>query len=195
MTAKLIDGNAIAAEIREEISAKTRILQEKGIIPGLGVILVGDDPASQTYVRMKGKACQKIGLHSVTQKLSSDITQKELMDWVDKFNSDPKIHGFLVQLPLPGHLDEGAVIESINPDKDVDCFHPINVGKMTIGEEVFAPCTPAGIIELLMRSGNDPSGKHAVIVGRSNIVGKPLSLLLSRKGAGGNATVTICHSR
>ncbi|MBU1881481.1 bifunctional 5,10-methylene-tetrahydrofolate dehydrogenase/5,10-methylene-tetrahydrofolate cyclohydrolase, partial [bacterium] len=173
MTAKLIDGNAIAAEIREEISAKTRILQEKGIIPGLGVILVGDDPASQTYVRMKGKACQKIGLHSVTQKLSSDITQKELMDWVDKFNSDPKIHGFLVQLPLPGHLDEGAVIESINPDKDVDCFHPINVGKMTIGEEVFAPCTPAGIIELLMRSGNDPSGKHAVIVGRSNIVGKP----------------------
>jgi len=195
MTAKIIDGNAIAAEIRREIAAETESLKGKGITPGLGVILVGEDPASQTYVRMKGKACEKIGFHSVTQELSADITQDELMSWVKKFNEDPKLHGFLVQLPLPEQLDPDEVIMSINPDKDVDCFHPVNVGKMTIGEEVYSPCTPAGIVELLLRSGNDPSGKHVVIVGRSNIVGKPLSLLLSRKGRGGNATVTVCHSR
>ncbi len=195
MPAKIIDGKSVSNRIREEIRVETAALQRKGIVPGLGFILVGDDPASQTYVRMKGKACEQVGFHSVTQRLPADITQQELLDWVDKFNRNDAVHGFLVQLPLPGDLDETAVIEAIDPAKDVDCFHPYNVGRLHFGGEAYAPCTPAGVVELLLRSGYDPAGRHVVIAGRSSIVGRPLSILLSRKGRGGNATVTLCHSR
>ncbi|TKJ41632.1 bifunctional 5,10-methylene-tetrahydrofolate dehydrogenase/5,10-methylene-tetrahydrofolate cyclohydrolase [candidate division LCP-89 bacterium B3_LCP] len=195
MSAKIIDGKAISGQIKGEIAEETKKLKGKGIVPGLGFILVGDDPASRTYVRMKGKACEAVGFHSVTQKLPPDTTQAELMKWVTQFNLDPDISGFLVQLPLPDHLDETEVIEAVDPNKDVDCFNPYNVGRLPSGREAFAPCTPAGVIELLMRSGYDPAGRHVVIVGRSSIVGRPLATLLSRKAPGGNATVTLCHSR
>ena len=195
MAAKIIDGKAIAEQIKAEVSQAARELSQKGITPGLGFILVGDNPASQTYVRMKGKACEEIGFYSLTEKLPGDISQTELLDRVDKFNRDPRISGFLVQLPLPEHLNEAEVIEAVDPDKDVDCFNPYNVGRLPAGREAFAPCTPAGVVELLLRSGYDPSGKNVVIVGRSSIVGRPLATLLSRKGRGGNATVTLCHSR
>jgi methylenetetrahydrofolate dehydrogenase (NADP+)/methenyltetrahydrofolate cyclohydrolase len=195
MAAIIIDGKAVSDQIKAEISEATRELSKRGIVPGLGFILVGDDPASQTYVRMKSKACEKVGFYSLTERLSEDITQKELMDWVSKFNQDTKIHGYLVQLPLPKHLDETQVIEAIDRAKDVDCFHPYNVGILPTGKERFAPCTPAGVVELMLRSGINPAGKHVAIVGRSSIVGRPLATLLSRKAPGGDATVTICHSR
>lgn len=195
MTAQIIDGKAIAQKIKDEIAEATQELKQKGITPGLGFILVGEDPASQTYVRMKGKACELVGFYSITKKLLKDTIQAELLSWVNKFNLDPEISGFLVQLPLPGHLNESEVIEAVDPAKDVDCFNPYNVGRLPLGGEAFAPCTPAGVVELLLRSGYDPSGKHVVIVGRSSIVGRPLATLLSRKGPGGNATVTLCHSR
>lgn len=195
MPAKIIDGKAVSEQIRREVATETIDLQRRGITPGLGFILVGDDPASQTYVRMKGKACRQVGFHSVTERLPADISLNELLDEVRKFNHDKSIHGFLVQLPLPGGLDETTVIEAVNPTKDVDCFHPYNVGRLHFGGEAFAPCTPAGIVELLLRSGYVPAGRHVVIVGRSSIVGRPLSILLSRKGRGGDATVTLCHSR
>lgn len=195
MAAVIIDGKAIAQEIKEEVSRAVRELKERGIIPGLGFILVGNDPASQTYVRMKGKACEEVGFFSHTERLPEDISQKELLKHVQRFNLDPDISGFLVQLPLPKGLNETEVIEAVNPAKDVDCFHPYNVGRLSTGNEVFAPCTPAGVVELLLRSGNDPKGKHVVIVGRSSIVGRPLATLLSRKMPGGDATVTLCHSR
>jgi len=195
MPAKIIDGKAISDQIRNEIAQGTAALKQRGITPGLGFILVGDNPASRSYVRAKGKACEQVGFHSLTKELPKETTQAELMDWVNRFNRDPAIHGFLVQLPLPGHLDETAVIEAISPGKDVDCFHPYNVGSLAAGKDVFAPCTPAGVVELLLRSGFDPAGRHVVILGRSSIVGRPLATLLSRKGRGGNATVTICHSQ
>jgi methylenetetrahydrofolate dehydrogenase (NADP+)/methenyltetrahydrofolate cyclohydrolase len=195
MPAKIIDGKRISNQIKEEIREEAEALKRKGIVPGLGFILVGDDPASQTYVRMKGRACEEVGFHSVTQRLPADITQEELLNWVHQFNNDEAIHGFLVQLPLPGVLDQTAVIEAVNPAKDVDCFHPYNVGRLHFGKEAFAPCTPAGVLELLIRSGYNPAGRHVVIVGRSSIVGRPLSILLSRKAPGGDATVTLCHSR
>ena len=158
MAAIIIDGKTISDQIKEEISESTRELSRRGVIPGLGFILVGDDPASQTYVRMKGKACEKVGFYSLTERLSADITQQELMDWVSRFNQDEKIHGFLVQLPLPKHLDETLVIDAIDPAKDVDCFHPYNVGILPTGKERFAPCTPAGVVELMLRSGM-PTGQ------------------------------------
>jgi len=195
MPAQIIDGKAVADQIRAEVAQGAAELKAREITPGLGFIIVGEDPASQAYVRMKGKACRELGFHSVTRELPANTSQAELLDWVDRFNRDPAIHGFLVQLPLPSGLDETRVIEAVDPSKDVDCFHPYNVGRLPTGQEAFAPCTPAGVVELLLRSGHDPKGRHAVIVGRSNIVGRPLSILLSRKGRGGDATVTVCHSR
>jgi methylenetetrahydrofolate dehydrogenase (NADP+)/methenyltetrahydrofolate cyclohydrolase len=195
MSAKILDGKLISAQIKEEVAAETAELKKRGITPGLGFILVGENPASQSYVKMKGKACAQMGFHSITKILPGDIRQEELMDWVDRFNRNPSLHGFLVQLPLPAGLDESAVIEAVNPAKDVDCFHPYNVGRLAAGMDIFQPCTPAGIVEILLRSGCDPAGKHVVILGRSSIVGRPLALLLSRKMRGGDATVTICHSR
>jgi len=195
MAASIIDGKKIAAEIREELKAEVERLKTQGVVPGLGVVLVGDDPASRSYVTAKEKACADVGLYSDDNRLPVETTQEELMTLVDKFNNDPKIHGILVQLPLPKHLDEAEVLLRIDPKKDVDGFHPVNVGKMVVGEEAFLPCTPHGIIQLLARSGVEIEGAHVVIVGRSNIVGKPLANMLIQKKENANATVTVCHTR
>ncbi len=190
--AKLIDGKAIGKAIREEVRKEVEILKEKeGRVPCLGVILVGEDPASQTYVRMKEKACDQAGFVSRTYRLSGDTTQEELIKMVNKLNSDNEIHGILVQLPLPQGLDEKEVLNTIFPEKDVDGFHPVNVGRLMSGDPVFVPCTPRGVIELLDREGVEIKGKRAIVVGRSNIVGKPAAILLLQR----HATVTICHSR
>ncbi len=195
MTAKRIDGKAIAAAIREEIREEVaQLKQQTGRTPGLAVILVGDDPASHVYVRQKAKACEKAGIHSVTDHLPADISQEALLEKVAYYNDHPDFHGLLVQLPLPDHLDANAVIDAIHPAKDVDCFHPYNVGLLTIGRPRFKPATPAGIVELLKRSGISPAGKHVVILGRSNIVGKPLANLLVQKHPDANAIVTVLHS-
>jgi len=195
MSAKIIDGKQIAADIRGELKAQVEALKEKGVVPGLGVILVGDDPASKSYVGAKEKACGNIGLYSDDNRLPADTTQEELLALVDKMNRDPKLNGILVQLPLPKHIDEAAVLLAIDPDKDVDGFHPVNVGKMMVGEEAFLPCTPHGVVQMLMRSGVETSGAHVVVVGRSNIVGKPVANMLLQKKEGANATVTLCHTR
>ncbi|MEM2944341.1 MAG: bifunctional methylenetetrahydrofolate dehydrogenase/methenyltetrahydrofolate cyclohydrolase FolD [Methanomassiliicoccales archaeon] len=195
MVAKLIDGNEIAGQIREELKKKIADLKSKGVTPGLAVILVGDDPASQVYVRMKGKACEELGLYSETIRLPANYPEEALLKMIDDLNVNPKIHGILVQLPLPDHINETKVLNRIDPEKDVDGFHPVNVGRMLIGDPGFLPCTPHGIQELLMRSGNSPEGKHVVVVGRSNIVGKPVAAILMQKKPGANATVTVCHSR
>ncbi len=195
MSAKIIDGKQIAADIRDELTAEVSALKERGIVPGLGVILVGADPASQSYVTAKERACEKIGIYSDDNRLPAETTQEELLTLVAKMNEDPKINGILVQLPLPKHIDEAAVLLAIDPDKDVDGFHPMSVGKMMIGEETFLPCTPNGIIQLLVRSGVETSGAHVVVVGRSNIVGKPVANMLLQKKEGANATVTLCHTR
>lgn len=193
--AKLIDGKQIAAQIKAEVKAQTDDLKRtKGITPGLAFILVGENPASQVYVRSKGKACEEMGFHSVTERLPDTTSQSELLDLIRRFNNDPQIHGILVQLPLPAHISEQTVIEAIDYRKDVDGFHLINVGRLVIGEDCLRPCTPAGVQELLIRSGNDPSGKHVVIVGRSNIVGKPLMNILVQKQKGANAVVTVAHT-
>jgi methylenetetrahydrofolate dehydrogenase (NADP+)/methenyltetrahydrofolate cyclohydrolase len=195
--AVLIDGKKIAKDMRDEIASEILNLKTIGIKPRLSVILVGEDPASQVYVRNKTRDCESVGIESETLLLPADTSEAALLDRVEALNQDPKVHGILVQLPLPKQIHEGRIIESISPLKDVDGFHPVNVGKLMTGssEDGFIPCTPAGIVELLMRSGNPPRGKHAVIVGRSNIVGKPLAVLLVRKGPSADATVTICHSR
>ncbi len=195
MAAAIIDGKRIAADIRAEVSRDTEILKrERGIVPGLAFILVGDNPASQSYVRSKGKACAEMGFHSVTETLPAETTQEQLLGYIRRFNADPSIHGILVQLPLPKHINEPAVIEAIDYRKDVDGFHPINVGRLVIGLPCLRPCTPAGVQELLLRSGNDPSGKHVVVAGRSNIVGKPVMNILMQKARGANAVVTIAHT-
>ncbi len=194
MTAKIIDGKRVAAQIRAELQTQVRQLQSQGIVPGLGVILVGNDPASQSYVTAKERACQELGLYSDDNRMPLTTTQAELLERVQQLNADRKIHGILVQLPLPKHLDESAVLLAINPQKDVDGFHPLNVGRMLLGQKTFWPCTPHGVIQLLRRSGVSLPGKHVVIVGRSNIVGKPLANLLMQKSAEANATVTICHT-
>lgn len=195
MPAELIDGNAIAKAIRAEVADEVRALSERGVRPGLAVILVGDDPASAVYVRSKGKACEEAGMHSVTLRLPADTSQQGLLNEVHAFNDDPSIHGILVQMPLPRHIDADTIIRTIRPDKDVDGFHPVNVGKMLIGEQDgFVPCTPAGVQELLVRSGVETKGAECVIVGRSNIVGKPMMALMVQNRAGANATVTVCHS-
>jgi methylenetetrahydrofolate dehydrogenase (NADP+) / methenyltetrahydrofolate cyclohydrolase len=195
LPAELIDGASIAREIRQEVAQKTaRLAGVRGIRPGLAVVLVGEDPASTVYVRSKGKACDEAGMYSSTTRLPATTSQTELLTVVEALNRDPMIHGILVQMPLPPHLDADAVIRSIDPRKDVDGFHPINVGKLMIGErDGFVPCTPAGIQEMLKRSGVETSGAECVIVGRSNIVGKPMAALLMQDAVGANGTVTVCH--
>ncbi len=197
MGAKIIDGKAIAAEIREELKKDVQEMKEKhGVVPGLVTILVGKNPASVSYVTAKQKTAHDLGFYSVQEDLPEDVSEEELLKFVDKYNNDPKIHGILVQLPLPKHINEKKVINAIDPDKDVDCFHPVNLGRLVIGgDEVrFLPCTPAGIQELLVRSGIETSGAEVVVVGRSNIVGKPIAIMLMQKGKGANATVTVVHT-
>ncbi len=195
MSAKIIDGKKIAEEIRLEIKQETvRLKTERGIVPGLAFILVGENPASQSYVKMKGKACDEVGFYSVTEKLPVETSEEELLQLIEQFNHDEKIHGILVQLPLPKHFNEERILNAIAYRKDVDGFHPINVGRLVTGQECLKPCTPLGVQELLARSGNDPSGKHVVVVGRSNIVGKPVMNILLQKQKGANAVVTIAHT-
>ena len=190
--ATLIDGKLISAKVKEEIAGEViTVREEYGRVPGLAVIIVGEDPASQVYVRNKEKACETVGFYSVKLALPAETTEEELLQKIDELNEDPTIDGILVQLPLPRHISEEKVILRIRPDKDVDAFHPQNVGKIMIGNFDFLPCTPAGVMELLDRYGIDVAGKHCVVVGRSNIVGKPQSMLLLHK----NATVTVCHSK
>ncbi len=187
----IIDGKKISAEVKERVRIETEQLKQKGVSAGLAVIIVGEDPASKVYVANKKKACEAVGFISEEYALPADTTEEELLALIDMLNKKPSINGILCQLPLPKHLDEKLIINSIDPKKDVDAFHPVNVGKIMIGDYDFVPCTPAGIMELLKSSGIDPEGKHCVVVGRSNIVGKPMSMLLLHK----NGTVTICHSR
>ncbi len=195
MSATIIDGKKIAEDIKREIKLETEKLKTNhGIIPGLAFILVGENPASQSYVKMKGKGCEEMGFYSITEKLPADISEEKVLQFINQLNSDPKIHGILVQLPLPKHIDEQKVIAAIDYKKDVDGFHPINIGRLVIGLPCLKPCTPAGIQELLIRSGNDPSGKHVVVLGRSNIVGKPVMNILLQKQKGANAVVTIAHT-
>ena len=194
MTAKIIDGKAIAAEIREEAKVETQALLEKGIKPCLAVVLVGENPASKAYVGSKVRACEETGIKSLKINMAADTDEQSLMDEITKLNEDESVHGILVQLPLPHHMDEERVTEHIDPAKDVDGFHPVNVGKLSIGLDCLSPCTPSGIPELITRSGIDMSGKHAVVIGRSNIVGKPMMNILVQKGAKANCTVTCCHS-
>ena len=191
MSAIIIDGKTIAAKIRAQIAQETAALAASGVIPCLAVVIVGDDPASKTYVNNKKKACAQVGIRSESFELPAQTTQRELLDLVEKLNARQDVSGILVQLPLPRHLDEKAVIETIRPEKDVDAFHPANVGRIMIGDYVFLPCTPAGIMTLLDEAGIKIEGKECVVVGRSNIVGKPMAMLLLHR----NGTVTICHSR
>ena len=191
----IIDGKKIAAEIRAEIAADAaRFAAEAGRAPGLAVVLAGENPASVSYVTAKERACAECGIRSFPVRLPATVSQEELLAEVERLNADPEVDGILVQLPLPKGLDEQAVIRAIAPEKDVDGFHPVSLGKLLIGLDTFVPCTPAGIIELLVRSGVETAGKRAVVVGRSNIVGKPVAALLARKGRGGDATVTVCHT-
>ena len=191
---RIIDGSAIARRIRDNLATEVQALSRKGVVPGLAVILVGDDPASAVYVASKERACTEAGMNGITIRLPSHTTQEELLRHVRALNEDPSIHGILVQMPLPKQIDPDTVIRAIDPMKDVDGFHPINVGKLLIGEEDgFAPCTPAGVQELLIQSGVNTLGKDIVLIGRSNIVGKPMAALLLQDHLGANATVTICH--
>ena len=195
MTAIVIDGKQMAEDIRSEVGEETRAFRERsGIAPGLAAVLVGGDPASAVYVRNKRRACDEADMFSETFELPTETTQDELIALVQQLNADPRFHGILVQLPLPAHIEEREVIHSIDPDKDVDGMHPVNGGRLLEGSPRFLPATPAGVQQMLVRSGNDPAGKHVVIVGRSNIVGKPLALLLMQKASGANATVTVCHT-
>lgn len=192
MSAKILDGKMVSARIKEELKQEVAKLKEdKGIVPGLAVIIVGDDPASKIYVRNKKLACEAIGIRSEEYALPAETTQEELLALVQELNEKKEIHGILCQLPLPKHLDEEAVINAISPKKDVDAFHPVNVGKIMIGNFDFLPCTPAGVMELIKESGIEVAGKECVVVGRSNIVGKPMAMLLLHQ----HGTVTICHSR
>lgn len=195
MTATIIDGKQVAADIRAELKAEVATLKAKGIVPGLGVILVGDDPASNSYVTAKERTCKELGIYSDDNRLPAETSQDELMALIGRMNADPKINGILVQLPLPKHMNESEVLFAIDPDKDVDGFHPVSVGKMVVGEKAFLSCTPHGVLHLLIRSGVKIDGAHVVIVGRSNIVGKPLANMLIQKSPTGNATVTVCHTR
>ena len=195
MPADLLDGKRIAQEIRTEVAQRVKALASKGVKPGLTVILVGDDAASAVYVAAKGRACEEVGMKSETIRLPAETTQQDLLARIDALNADSTVHGILVQFPLPKQIDSEAVILRIDPRKDVDCFHPINVGKMLTGDRSgFLPCTPAGVQEMLKRAGVRTSGKHCVIVGRSNIVGKPMAALMIQPGEGANCTVTFCHS-
>jgi methylenetetrahydrofolate dehydrogenase (NADP+)/methenyltetrahydrofolate cyclohydrolase len=194
--ARLIDGVAIGDTMRAELAGEIATLKDRGTTPGLAAVLVGDNPASQTYVRMKGKACDDAGLHHETVQLPKETDEAELLRLIGRLNADAKIHGILVQLPLPPHINSQRVLRSVDPRKDVDGFHPENVGKVAVGDPSgFRPATPYGVQQLLLRSGVDPQGRHVVVVGRSVIVGRPMASLLLQDGPGGNATVTVCHSR
>jgi len=198
MTAQLIKGTEIRETILEEITAEVAQIKEKhGQVPGLVTILVGENPASMSYVTLKIKTAESLGFHEIQDNQPDDISEEALLALIDKYNKDPEIHGILVQLPLPKHIDDKKVLNAIDPDKDVDGFHPVNVGRLMIGgDEVrFPPCTPAGIQELIVRSGTETSGAEVVVVGRSNIVGKPISMMMAQKGPGANSTVTIVHTR
>jgi methylenetetrahydrofolate dehydrogenase (NADP+)/methenyltetrahydrofolate cyclohydrolase len=195
MTAKLINGNEVAQQIREELKQEVTQIKEKyNVTPGLVTILVGESPASISYVTAKQKTSKELGFYSIQDNQPANITEEELLKLIDKYNQDPKIHGILVQLPLPKHINETKILYAIDPKKDVDGFHPVNVGKLMIGEADFLPCTPAGIQQLLIRSGTKIDGAEVVVVGRSNIVGKPITNILLQKQKGANATVTICHT-
>ncbi|EGL16720.1 MULTISPECIES: bifunctional methylenetetrahydrofolate dehydrogenase/methenyltetrahydrofolate cyclohydrolase FolD [Paenibacillus] len=191
MAAEVINGKEIVRSIREEIKQEVEELSTRGTTPGLVVIIVGDDQASHVYVNNKEKACAQVGIQSHVHRLPADTSQEELVKLIHEYNRNPEFHGILVQSPLPGHINEEQVVDEITPEKDVDCFHPVNVGNLMIGKEGMLPCTPAGVMEVLKKIGVSPAGKHAVVVGRSNIVGKPMAMLLLRE----HATVTICHSR
>lgn len=191
MSAKIIDGKQVAARCREELKQQVAALRARGIIPGLAVILVGEDPASQVYVRNKHRACEELGIHSEQYTLSADTDRQTLLDLITELNGREEIDGILVQLPLPGHLDEKEILSAIDPAKDVDSFHPQNVGRLVIGDYFFVPCTPSGILTLIDSAGVDLTGKECVVIGRSNIVGKPMALMLLHR----NATVTVCHSK
>jgi methylenetetrahydrofolate dehydrogenase (NADP+)/methenyltetrahydrofolate cyclohydrolase len=196
LPADLIDGNAIGTTMRAELSSEITKLETAGVTPGLAVVLVGDNPASEVYVRMKGKACDAAGLYHETIKLPKDTSEAELMGVLERLNANPRIHGILVQLPLPKQIDTNRTLHRIDPRKDVDGFHPENVGKVAAGDPSgFRPATPYGVQQLLIRSGVETKGAHAVVIGRSNIVGRPMASLLLHDGPGGNATVTVCHSR
>jgi methylenetetrahydrofolate dehydrogenase (NADP+) / methenyltetrahydrofolate cyclohydrolase len=196
MSARILDGAVIGKAIRDEVAAEVARMKGSGRRPGLAAVLVGEDPASAVYVRSKGKACEEAGMHSVTVRLPADTPETELLAIVDRLNSDPEIHGILVQLPLPKHINSERVLRRIDPAKDVDGFHPLNVGKLVTGDKTaFRPATPYGVQQMLIRSGIETRGAHAVIVGRSNIVGRPMANLLIQQGPGGDATVTVCHSR
>ncbi len=195
MSAALIKGTEIAAAIRQEIKQDVEKLKARGVTPGLVTILVGEDPASQSYVRAKQKTAHELGYYSVQENQPADISEETLLALVRQYNKDPKIHGILIQLPLPKHINETRVLYAIDPDKDVDGFHPVNVGRMVIGEPAYLPCTPYGIQQMLVRSGVKTEGAEVVVIGRSNIVGKPIANILLQKAPGANATVTICHTR
>jgi methylenetetrahydrofolate dehydrogenase (NADP+)/methenyltetrahydrofolate cyclohydrolase len=196
LPADLIDGVAVAREVRADVARDTARLVARGVRPGIAVVLVGDNPASAVYVRSKGRASEEAGMHSVTIRLPADTTHEDLIAQVDRLNADPAIHGILVQMPLPKQINSEAVIRRVRPEKDVDGFHPENVGKLLIGDRSgFAPCTPAGVQELLMRKHVETKGSECVIVGRSTIVGKPMAAIMMQDGPGANATVTVCHSR
>jgi len=194
VSAKIIDGRKTADEILDSLRQEVERLKSEGCQPKLSVVLVGDNPASKIYVSMKQKACEKIGIESDTIRMPEQTSENELLDVVEKLNSDKNVHGILVQLPLPSQIAENKVIEAISPSKDVDGFHPINRGKLSVGQDCFVACTPAGIQQLLVRNGFDPAGKHIVVVGRSSIVGMPFAILMAQKKQGANATVTICHT-
>ncbi|CAN5229601.1 bifunctional methylenetetrahydrofolate dehydrogenase/methenyltetrahydrofolate cyclohydrolase FolD [soil metagenome] len=194
MSAQTIDGKAIAAEVRGEVAARVEALSSQGIVPGLATVLVGDDPASAVYVRAKRKACAQAGIAARDHDIEAGISEAKLLELVDGLNRDPAIHGILVQLPLPGHIDEVRVVEAVRPDKDADGFHPANLGRLLSGNPLVVPATPGGIQQLLVRSDVAISGAEVVVVGRSNIVGKPLAALLMQKASGANATVTVCHT-
>ena len=196
MPAKIIDGTAVGEAMRAELQGEIRALRARGVTHGLAAVLVGDNAASATYVRMKGKACEEAGLYHETIRLPPETTEAELLALVERLNADHKIHGILVQLPLPKQINTQRVLHRVTPEKDVDGFHPENVGKVAIGDPTgFRPATPYGVQQLLLRSGVDTTGRHAVVVGRSTIVGRPMAALLLQDGPGGNATVTVCHSR
>ncbi len=196
MAARIIDGKAIAAKFREQVAEEVQQLrQQTGVVPHLAAVLVGDDPASAVYVRNKQKACDKAGIRSTLHRLPASTTEQELLRLIDQLNRDDQVHGILVQLPLPEQINTKGVLDAVSPLKDVDAFHPENVGLLVQGRPRFLPCTPCGIQQLLLETGVDPAGAHCVVIGRSEIVGKPLAIMLMQKGPGANATVTVCHSR
>lgn len=195
MPARILDGKALAQQVRADVAEEAaRLKAETGIVPGLTVVLVGENPASQVYVRNKQNSCKAAGMSGTIERYPADVSQGALFEAIDRLNADPTVHGILVQLPLPNHIDERAVLDRVDPRKDVDGFHPVNAGLLAIGTPRFVPCTPLGIRELLVAGGVETRGAHAVVVGRSQVVGKPMALLLLQKGIGGDATVSVCHS-